>query len=75
LKCIKVSFNCGVDEMVGEVFYEKCLFAIMHTLYEVKIKAIVVDYIEVWFLHLIKEGKFYISRSYHKQLTLIICGS
>jgi hypothetical protein len=48
--------------MVGEVFYKKCLSAInaiksvfLHVLNEVKIRALVVGYVEVCFLLLIKK--------------------
>jgi hypothetical protein len=44
-----------MNEMVGKRFYKKCLFTIVHALDEVKIRAIVVDYFEVWFLLLIKK--------------------
>jgi hypothetical protein len=41
--------------MVGEVFYEKCLSTIIHTLNEVKAKVALISYVKVWFLPLIKD--------------------
>jgi hypothetical protein len=42
--------------MVGEVIYEKCLFAIAHAFDEVKTKAAAVNYVKIWFLLLIEGG-------------------
>ena len=41
--------------MVGEAFYKKCLSTMAHVLNEVKIRALVVGYVEVCFLFLIKK--------------------